>query len=149
MFRDAQFYVSLILRNSKMSIFKEYEAAEVKVLSPKDWTTEDCKNNLRVQFRALKSRPDCVSVSIRLGGVTPLKIGKNEKMSIIVEKSKADRSVFLETVKQQENLIAEAHQRYVDALNVARTTRHTTKVKPKDKKVSSTLVVNNVTAPSN
>lgn len=132
-----------------MSIFKEFEAPEVKVLSPRDWTINDCKNHLRVQFRTLKSRPDCVSVSVRLGGVTPLKIGESGKMSIIVQKDIADKDIFLETAKNEEDLIKEAHGRYVKSLNIARTTRNTTRVKPNLQNTGSTLVVNNVTAPSN
>jgi hypothetical protein len=128
-----------------MSIFKNLEAPALKVLSPRDWTLDDCKNNLRVQFRELKERPDCVSVSVRLGGVTPLKIGGDGKMSLHVLRSVVDRDVILEMIQDQDELILDARDRYIDSLNIARTTRNTTRTKPRTKTVEKALVVNHVT----
>lgn len=128
-----------------MSIFAELEAPEVKKTNPRDWSLEECKKNLRVQFRTLKNRPDCVSVSVRLGGVTALKIGENDKMAVTMLKTKSDKELILQTVIAQDGIIEEAKQRYVDSLNTARTTRNTTRVKPKDRKFESAAVINHVT----
>jgi hypothetical protein len=128
-----------------MDIFKDLEAPALKVLSPQDWELKDCKENLRVQFRSLKNRLDCVSVSVRLGGVTPLKIGENGKMSVHVLKSVANIDSILAMIQDQDELILDAHQRYKDSLNIARTTRNTTRVKGRAKTSESAIVVNNVT----
>ncbi|MEP4888486.1 MAG: hypothetical protein ABJV04_00545 [Aliiglaciecola sp.] len=127
-----------------MNIFEKLEAPEVKVLNPRDWTLEDCKEKLRVQFRNLKNKPDHVSVSIRLGGVTQLKIGKNEKMSIHVLKKEANAELFLKEAKKQDAIIEDARQRYIDSLNIARTTRNTTQSKTRSKSKDPALVVNNI-----
>jgi hypothetical protein len=128
-----------------MSIFKNLEAPALKVLSPIDWELADCKKKLRVQFRALKKRPDCVSVSVRLGGVTSLKIGENGKTSVHVLKSVANIDSILAMIQDEDELILEARDRYIDSLNIARTTRNTTRTKPRTKKVEQALVANYVT----
>jgi hypothetical protein len=128
-----------------MSIFTDLEAPKVEVKNPRDWSLEECKGKLRVQFRKLKTRPDCVSVSVRLGGVTPLKITEDGRMSIHVNKAQANASSFLEAIVKEDERILDAHKRYVEALDIARTTRHTTLVKPRKKKIEPALVVNHVT----
>jgi hypothetical protein len=127
-----------------MNIFTELEAAKVEVKNPRDWSLDECKGKLRVQFRKLKTRPDCVSVSVRLGGVTSLKITDDGRMSIHVNKAQANASTFLDAILKEDERIIDAHKRYVEALDIARTTRHTTQVKPRMKKSEPALVVNHV-----
>lgn len=49
-------------------------------------------------------------------------------------------------VQDQDELILDARARYIDSLNIARTTRNTTRTKSRTKTVEQALVVNNVTA---
>ena len=128
-----------------MNIFANLEAPAVEALNPRDWTLEDCKNKLKVYFRELKTRPDCVSVSVRIGGVTSLKIGSNDEMSIQVRRTDSNKALILETIKNEDEAILEAHKRYVDSLNIARTTRDTTRSKARTKTKAPVSVINNVT----
>jgi hypothetical protein len=128
-----------------MNLFADLEAPAVEKLDPRDRSLDDCKSKLRVQLRDLKKRPDCVSVSVRIGGVTPLKIGEKGEMSIPVLRTRSNKASILEYAKGLEDEILDAHKRYIDSLNIARTTRETTRIKPRSKTKDPVLVVNNVT----
>ena len=104
---------------------------------------------MRIQFRPLKTRPDCVSVSVRLGGVTSLKIGDNGKTSVHMLKTRSDKESILKLVLEKDDIIEEAKERYINSLNTARTTRNITRSKPRSKVLSSAAVINNVTTSSN
>ncbi|RTR36475.1 hypothetical protein EKG38_24060 [Shewanella canadensis] len=92
--------------------------------SPSDWTLEDCKSNLQVIFKESKIK-DVIDVSVRLQGLTLLKL-QNNKTVVQIKNGALSKAEVLERVSGADDMILEAKERLVASLKKAKTSRETT-----------------------
>jgi hypothetical protein len=115
-----------------MNLFNDI-AFEEETKSPRDWTLEDCKKNLKVIFKESK-HANKIDVSVRLQGLTMLKI-HNSKTTLTIESGTMTIDEVRERVLTADEMILEAKSRLVASLKKAQTSRETTyKRKPKGDK---------------
>ena len=113
---------------SMMNLFDDIAVKE-EIKSPQDWTLDDCKERLNVIFKEKDN--DQIIVSVRLQGLTMLKINKN-KTSMIIPNNSFTKEEIEERVKGCDEMILEAKDRLLASLKKARISRETTfKRKPK------------------
>jgi hypothetical protein len=115
-----------------MNLFDDI-AIQEEIKSPCDWTIDEYKENLDVIFRQSK-KSDEIIVSVRLQGLTMLKINKN-KTTMTIPNGSFTKDEIKERIKGCDEMIIEAKERYLASLKKAQTSRETTlKRKPKGEK---------------
>lgn len=104
-------------------------AVKKEIKSPQDWTLDDCKERLHVIFKETDNEQ--IIVSVRLQGLTMLKINNN-KTSMIIPNDSFSKEDIEERIKGCDEMIIEAHKRLLASLKKAKISRETTfKRKPK------------------
>jgi hypothetical protein len=113
------------IEDNIMNLFSDIAIQEEEVKSPKDWTLNDCKNNLKAVFKD-SSEPDTFIVSINLGGFTALKLDGN-KTTFKMKKGLKTKEEIVEVIIGQDKVILEAHGRLIVSLTKAQYSREMNK----------------------
>lgn len=120
---------------SMMNLFDDIAISD-EIISPHDWTLADCKKMLTVDnviFRETQKSGE-INVSVRLHGLTMLKINKN-KTTMAIPNGSFTKEEVLERIKSCDEMINEAKDRHKASLKKAKTSRETTyKRKPKEER---------------
>jgi hypothetical protein len=108
-----------------MNLFDDVALKEVK--SPFDWTLADCKEMLTVDQVIFKEskKDNKIVVSVRLQGLTMLKVNKN-KTTMTIPSGSFTKEEVLERIKSCDEMILEAKERLLASLKKAKTSRETT-----------------------
>jgi hypothetical protein len=114
-----------------MNLFDDVAVKIEESKNPRDWTIEDCKQSLSVIFRE-STKHDLIDVSVRLHGLTMLKIYEG-KTTLQIAKGSLSKQEIRERVQGSEEMLLEAKDRLIQSLNKARTSREINyKRKPKN-----------------
>jgi hypothetical protein len=114
-----------------MSIFNDVVVKIEENKNPRDWTIDDCREQLTVITRETND-PETIDVSVRLHGLTMLKL-EGDKTTLPIRKGSLSKQEMLERAQKADDLLAEALARLIKNLNKARSSRELTyKKKPKN-----------------
>ena len=108
-------------KDNIMNLFSDIAIQEDEVKSPKDWTLQDCKNNLITVFKN-SSEDDIQIVSINLGGFTALKLNGN-KTTFKMKKGLKTKEQIVDIIIDQDDVILEAQKRLIVSLTKAQYSR--------------------------
>jgi hypothetical protein len=109
------------IEDNIMNLFSDIAIQEEEVKSPKDWTLNDCKKNLKAIFKD-SSEPDTYIVSINLGGFTALKLNGN-KTTFKMKKGMKTKEQIVDIIIDEDNVILEAQKRLIISLTKAQYSR--------------------------
>tara|TARA_R110002167_G_scaffold32371_3_gene105172 strand:+ start:249 stop:653 length:405 start_codon:yes stop_codon:yes gene_type:complete len=114
-----------------MNLFNDVALTNTETKNPRDWTIDDCRENLTVIFRESKNA-NVIDVSVRLNGLTMLKLHEG-KTTVQIPSGSLSKQQILERVRGADNVLEEAKERLIESLNKARTSREINyKRKPKN-----------------
>jgi hypothetical protein len=123
-------------KDNIMNLFSGIAIQEDEIKSPKDWDINDCKKNLKANFKD-SSEPDTFIVSINLGGFTALKLNGN-KTTFKMKKGLKTREEIIDIIIDQDEVILEAQKRLIISLTKAQYSREMTKKKDSKEKLKQT-----------
>lgn len=108
--------------NNGLDFFAYIEQWDEANKPPREWTLEDCKKRLKVNFDKSKRGIGFIDVTVRLHGVTLIKF-PNGKSRITIDEGAFLPEEVLEQVQSNDAIVEEARQRMFETLDSAKQAR--------------------------